>query len=77
MKLIITLVAAVTIATGCTSCGVIADGQELRGPITGIIYTNEGVRADESTISNLFAKLQRLAKGDTVQDIVVNPNSTK
>ena len=55
-----------------TSCPGVVQG-EFRGPISGALYTEEGVKVDDETISNLVSKFSRLLGGERLPDIILTP----
>jgi hypothetical protein len=62
-------------AVGClfiSSCAGVVQG-EFRGPISGALYTEDGVKVDDKTISNLVSKFSRLLGGESLPDIILTP----
>jgi len=62
-------------AVGClflSSCAGVVQG-EFRGPISGALYTEDGIKVDDKTISNLVSKFSRLLGGERLPDIILTP----
>ena len=71
MKVILVLSAAI----GClllSSCAGVVKG-EFRGPISGALYTEDGVKVDDLTINNLVSKFTRLLGGERLPDVILTP----
>jgi hypothetical protein len=60
---------------GClllSSCAGVVQG-EFRGPISGLKYTEEGVKVDQTTITSLVGKFTRLLGGESAKTIILDP----
>jgi len=54
------------------SCAGVVQG-EFRGPISGALYTEDGIKVDDKTVSNLVSKFTRLLGGERLPDIILTP----
>ena len=57
-----------------SSCGLQVDG-EFRGPITGALYTSDGIFLDEFTLINAVDKGARIVSGEELKSIILPPTS--
>ena len=55
-----------------TSCAGVVQG-EFRGPISGLKYSEEGVKVDQTTVTGLVDKFTRLASGESARTILLTP----
>ena len=55
-----------------SSCAGVVQG-EFRGPISGALYTEDGVQVDGKTVSNLVSKFTRLLGGERLPDVILTP----
>lgn len=55
-----------------SSCAGVVQG-EFRGPISGALYTEDGVQVDQETVSTLVDKFTRLLGGEKLPDVILTP----
>ena len=55
-----------------TSCPSAIQG-DIRGPITGALYTKGGVKIDQETVDSAVVKARRLKSGERFDSIILNP----
>ena len=54
------------------SCADMIQG-EVRGPFSGVLYTPDGAKIDQTTMDTLSSKAGRLARGERPQDVILDP----
>ena len=55
-----------------SSCAGVVQG-EFRGPISGALYTEDGIKVDDKTVSNLVSKFTRLLGGERLPNVILTP----
>ena len=72
MKTLLITSASIGCCLMLTSCPSAVQG-EFRGPISGALYTEDGIKVDDKTVSNLVSKFTRLLGGERLPDIILTP----
>lgn len=65
------LILAITCASLSSCAGVLSS--EVRSPITGVVYDEDGPHIDNKTVSILFGKITRLVAGEGFDDVILDP----
>ena len=66
---------AILLAIACISLSSCAGvlSSEVRSPITGVVYDEDGPHVDAKTVSTLFGKITRLVAGEDFDDVLLDP----
>ena len=56
-----------------TSCAGVVQGDPFRGPISGVLYTEDGAKVDGETVSTLVSKFKRLLGGEKLPNVILTP----
>ncbi len=68
---------ALLVAIAClslSSCAGVVEG-EIRSPITGVVYDEDGAHVDDRTIYSIVGKITRLMSGEDFEDVILDPFS--
>ncbi len=68
MKYLLILILSISL----TSCGDMIQG-EVRGPFSGVLYTEDGAKIDQQTMDTLSRKASRLARGERLPNVILDP----
>ena len=68
MRVLLVAIACLSLS----SCAGVVEG-EIRSPLTGVVYDEEGAHVDATTVSSIVGKITRLMSGEDFEDVILDP----